>query len=180
MTQLYVQYDLVTGDFVGTVQCSPEQARDQTRQGVGLIAVAQNPLSQSMVNGVPTFAFDLEVIRASAYAMVDAAAGIARQRFITDVPGQAQTYERKEAEARRWQPGDPDGDYPFMAAEASMTGETIVEVRDSIMAAVNQLVPLAAHIEGKRMAAKKAIAAEANIKGIVDVAQVDFLAGLPL
>ena len=98
--------------------------------------------------------------------------------FITDVPGQAQTYERKETEARKWQEGDPDSDYPFMAAEASMTGQTLEQVRDSILGAVNQLVPLAAHIEGKRMAAKKAIAAETNIKAIVNAAQVDFLAGL--
>lgn len=179
VTQTYVQYDVENGDYLGSVVCSPEQARDQVRQGVGLILVARNPLSQSLEAGVPTFAFDMSVIRDAACAMVDLAAGATRQRFITDVPGQAQTYERKEAEARQWHEGDPDSDYPFMAAEASLTGQTMEQVRDSIMAAVNALVPLAAYIEGTRMAAKRQIAAETNIKAIVEAAQVDFLAGLP-
>ena len=51
-------------------------------------------------------------------SQVDSQAGAFRTRFMTDVPGQQQTYAEKEREARAFLL-DPDGDYVFLTAEAN-------------------------------------------------------------
>ncbi|CAD7335405.1 hypothetical protein FIV32_02385 [Sphingomonadales bacterium 58] len=122
---------------------------------------------------------NLEVVRAFYHARIDQQAGACRSHFITSVPGQAQTYQRKEAEARAWTEGDevanPDH-YPFMLAEASVRGVTVAQVRDEIMEQVNQLVPLAAMIEAKRIHAKRLVDAAEDIPGIAGAAAVEWLA----
>lgn len=56
---------------------------------------------------------------ARAHSDIDNAAGQARLRYITSVPGQAETYQRKEAEARQWAgAGFTGSPPPFIAAEA--------------------------------------------------------------
>lgn len=58
--------------------------------------------------------------RDGALASVDAAAGRARLRYITSVPGQAETYTRKEQQAREWSAEGFAGAPPsFIAAEAA-------------------------------------------------------------
>lgn len=120
---------------------------------------------------------DLGKVRAFYHARIDAAAGAERSKYITDVTGQAQTYQRKEDEARRWADGDeavhPEL-YPFMIAEADMRGIPIAQVRDEIMAQVNALAPLAALIEAKRICAKRAVNAAEDIPGIAMAANVDW------
>lgn len=113
---------------------------------------------------------------------IDREAGQFRVQFITDVPGQAQSYEKKEAEARLWVAGDettnPDR-YPFMIAEATLRGVAVSVVRGEIMTQVNMLTPLAAATEAHRVAAKLAIASATNLGAIVTAATVDWEALLP-
>lgn len=53
-------------------------------------------------------------------ATIDTAAGNARLKYITSVPGQSETYQRKEEQARAWQATSFAGDAPsFIAAEAT-------------------------------------------------------------
>ena len=126
---------------------------------------------------VASFPIDLAKVRAFYNARIDAEAGAERSKYITDVPGQAQTYQRKEDEARRWSDGDEVAHpelYPFMIAEADMRAAPIEQVRDEIMAQVNALAPIAAMIEAKRICAKRAVDAAEDIPGIADAAAVDW------
>lgn len=53
-------------------------------------------------------------------ATIDTAAGNTRLKYITSVPGQSETYQRKEEQARAWQATSFAGDAPsFIAAEAT-------------------------------------------------------------
>lgn len=63
--------------------------------------------------------------QARAQAQVDDAAGRARLRYITDVPGQQATYQRKEQQAREWtEAGYPEPAPSFIAAEAEALDTT--------------------------------------------------------
>lgn len=62
---------------------------------------------------------------------VDSAAGSARMRYITSVPGQAETYSKKEQQARAWIASGFEGEAPsFIAAEAAA-----LDVRPEVLAA---------------------------------------------
>ncbi|CAD7335334.1 hypothetical protein FIM10_02195 [Sphingomonadales bacterium 56] len=128
-------------------------------------------------NAAYSFPIDIAKVRSFYHSRIDGAAGEERSKYITDVPGQAQTYQRKEDEARRWVEGDDAAHpelYPFMIAEAGMRAVPIVQVRDEIMAQVNALAPLAALIEAKRICAKRAVDAAEDIPGIAGAADVDW------
>ena len=132
---------------------------------------------------VMTFPIDMPMIRAFYHARIDQEAGEQRGKFITDVPGQAQTYQRKEAEARAWTEGDevanPDA-YPFMIAEATLRGVSVAQVRDDILAQVNALTPIAALIEARRICAKRAVDAAPDIPAIAQAATVDWMQGVSM
>lgn len=132
----------------------------------GLVA---NPFSPSP---------DFSALKASLLDKIDADAGAIRLIYITDIPGQAQTYEKKEAEARRWQEGDDAADYPFMAAEATARGVDIEQVRDEIIAQVNALTPRAALIEAHRLAAKERVRSGATLPAILAASEIDWEAAL--
>lgn len=62
---------------------------------------------------------DINASRGVALESVDTMAGQARLRYITSVPGQAETYAKKEQQARDWAAESFAGDAPsFIAAEA--------------------------------------------------------------
>jgi hypothetical protein len=61
--------------------------------------------------------------RIKALSAIDTAAGQTRLKYITSVPGQAETYQRKEQQAREWQAAGFAGDPPpFVNAEAIALG----------------------------------------------------------
>ena len=93
------------------------------------------------------------------HLQIDAEAGAFRSRFITDVPGQQQTYAEKEAEARVWRPEAEPGDFPFLTAEASARGVPIADVVALIIATADAWRLLGAAIEGARMGAKAGVSA---------------------
>ena len=94
----------------------------------------------------------------SLHGLIDAEAGAFRTRFITDVPGQQQTYAEKETEARAWS-ADPGGSYPFLAAEAAARGIAIADVAAEVIATADAWRGLGALIEATRIAGKRAVTA---------------------
>lgn len=61
----------------------------------------------------------LRDLKDNGLVLVDNLAGAARLRYITSVPGQAETYQKKEQQARDWAASGFAGDPPsFIAAEA--------------------------------------------------------------
>ena len=71
---------------------------------------------------------------APALDRVDQLAGKARLRYITSVPGQAETYQKKEEQARTWAATGFVGDAPsFISAEATALGRTPQSVATEII-----------------------------------------------
>lgn len=74
-----------------------------------------------------------------ALEQIDQAAGTVRLRYITSVPGQAETYQRKEQQAREWKAAGYAGTPPvFVAAEAAALGQDPVDVADYIIETADQ------------------------------------------
>lgn len=97
-------------------------------------------------------------------AQIDSEAGAFRTRFITDVPGQAETYLRKQTEAEAYA-ADPGGTYPMLSAEASARNMSIGAVAAEVAATAAAWVQLGAAIEGLRMGAKTGVRAASTIAG---------------
>lgn len=77
----------------------------------------------------------LEQVIESALVMIDEAAGKARLRYITSVPGQAETYAKKEEQARQWAAASFAGDAPsFIAAESVALGVSAQSVAEEVIA----------------------------------------------
>lgn len=107
---------------------------------------------------------DLLGLKAVLKAEIDAAAEVERNRYITPGAGQAMTYQAKSAEAARFaSDADPQaGDYPLLAAEVGITGETLGDVAGVVAAAHAQWLAIGALIEAARLAAKAAVDAAEN------------------
>lgn len=117
-------------------------------------------------------------LEAELLARIDREAGAFRTRFITSVPGQAQTYVEKEREALAYQ-ADPNASYPFLTAEAAATGSTVAAVAALIAGTASAWRNLGAAIEGQRMGAKQAVKAAATYSGKLAAAEVDWEGLLP-
>lgn len=175
---LWFHCDNTTGAIV-TAGIGPEEiAHLQTAPtGQTLVVVpdgsVSNPFSEEP---------DFTVLKDYLRAKIDKDAGAFRARFITDVPGQSQTYEKKESECRAWTDGDevanPDK-YPFMIAEATVRGVPVAQVRAEIFAQVSMLTPLAALIEAHRVAAKTGVSNATTLLSVLQNAEVDWEGLLP-
>jgi hypothetical protein len=116
-------------------------------------------LSGQWVRDVP-----LAELQAQALDRIDRAAGAARLRYITDVPGQQAVYVSKELQARQFKAaGYPAGAVPpYVAAEVLAMGEGITpqQAADSILAIADQWQGvLSPRIEQVRLKGKWAIQA---------------------
>jgi len=118
-----------------------------------------DPITQSWDGQAHEWADDPAKIDAMLHGLIDGAAGALRLRYITDVPGQQLTYERKEREARAFlEADDPDlAAFPFLAAEASATGVEAEEAAQTIVAAADLWSSIGAAIERTRISAKRAV-----------------------
>lgn len=70
----------------------------------------------------------VEVARGWARAEIDAAAGVARARFITVIPGQVESYNAKYREAQAYLAGGGASSaqaFPWLTAEAAASGSTL-------------------------------------------------------
>ncbi|OQC19028.1 MAG: hypothetical protein BWX69_03040 [Planctomycetes bacterium ADurb.Bin069] len=79
----------------------------------------------------PSDAEPIEAVRARGVAQVNVLAGVARSRWLTDIPGQAEMYADQEREAADWmgagEPVDLTG-YPMLAAMTGIVAPTTLEV----------------------------------------------------
>lgn len=99
--------------------------------------------------------------KAEAIGQVNLAAGNARAKYITVIPGQEATYLWKEQEARAWSAATApvDEDYPILYAEAQACNLTMAEVVALVLTTAAQFRTLAAEIEGLRRGTITAIEA---------------------
>lgn len=106
--------------------------------------------------------------QATAQAQVDAAAGRARLRYITDVPGQQATYTRKEQQARQWVDSGYSGPAPsFIAAEAAALGETPQHIAQQIITLADYWAYVKGpEIEASRIKWKAAVRAAATLEAV--------------
>lgn len=176
----FVKYDIATGACTGVGAIAADQVALQASDGEGIVA-SETPLSSpQVINGMAVIAPDMGAIRTALHAQVDASAGAVRALFITDVPGQAQTYEKKEDEARRYTTGADPSQFPFLNAEAAVRGVTINQVQAEVLAQVAMLTPMAALIEAHRINAKNIISAAETIGAAAGASRVDWNAILAL
>ncbi|MCK8779096.1 hypothetical protein M0654_03760 [Rhizobium sp. NTR19] len=119
---------------------------------------------------------DIDLLRAEMVAKVDREAEAYRLNFITAGDGQAMTYQQKLAEARAKLANTSiaDAEIPHIVAEAEATGMTKTDVAQSIVDTFAGWQILSAGIEGKRMAAKKAIAEAEAAEAIKAAAAVSW------
>lgn len=90
--------------------------------------------------------------QAKAQAQVDDAAGQARLRYITDVPGQQATYQRKEQQAREWtEAGYPEPAPSFILAEA----QALQTTPQAIAVQVITLADFWAYVKGPEIEASR-------------------------
>jgi len=109
--------------------------------------------------------------RWEARGLIDEAAGAARLRYITDVPGQQAVYMLKLAQAQAYTAAvllDAGATVPpYIAAEAAALGQTAAQVSATVIALAgvwnDQLGPA---IEGARLGGKAAVTAAATPEAV--------------
>lgn len=109
---------------------------------------------------------DIEAIKSALAVRVDADAETERGRHITPGAGQAMSYMAKAQQAADYLSAvAPDeGDYPLLAAEIGITGETVADVAGIVNAAYQSWIVIGAQIEAARLAAKRDIAAAETVE----------------
>ncbi|MEP1611121.1 MAG: hypothetical protein ABJL72_04285 [Roseobacter sp.] len=119
----------------------------------------------------------------AAIAQVNAAARIVRSRFVTDLPGQEMMYLRKETQARAFASQVPEptdmSDYPLIAAEVGITGQTAAQVAQIYINLAAQWEAVGAALESVRLGAIVNIEAAADALTI-DQILTDFYTAMEL
>lgn len=149
----------------------------QARVDMTVLECAQDTVQREVVDNRTVLFVDLAWLKNALRALVDSNVQSARSNVITDIAGQSQIYEKKEAEARLWVDGDeldhPEK-YPFMIAEASALGVSVSDVRDSIIQRANIVTPIMAELEAKRILAKVSISNSETISDAIAASIIDF------
>ena len=94
--------------------------------------------------------------KAEALTRIDAAAEAERAKYLTPGAGQAMVYQQKQAEAHAWQ-ANPNGTYPHLTAEIGITGATLEEVAQTVLAMEAGWTQVSSAIEATRLAAKAVV-----------------------
>jgi hypothetical protein len=111
--------------------------------------------------------------KASAKWDVDRAAGRARSRYITVVPGQAETYQSKAMDAAAFLATSPDPaapaapGHPWVEAEAEAQGMLPVPAAQFVLQTQAQWASLGALIEKIRLQTKNAVTASGTIQAVI-------------
>lgn len=101
---------------------------------------------------------DFETFKIELIGRINAAAGRARLKFITDAPGQAETYLKKAEQAKEFlAKGGVKGDYLFLDAEIAAIGGTLTEAANFVLEQHDGWVYLGSKIELIRRVAIEAI-----------------------
>lgn len=118
----------------------------------------------------------LDAARIDARVKVDIAAGKARSRHITTVPGQSETYTEKAAEAKRYLADNPSSDvavdYPWVAADSEAFGVSFRVAAEAIIEKHSQWKMLGSTIEMIRLRAKEDIAAATSPMQCATIARI--------
>lgn len=119
---------------------------------------------------------DIAVLRADAVRKIDREAETYRLKFITNGSGQVMAYQQKlsEAKAKVANGSIANSAIPHIVAEAAIDGVSLTEKAEQIVATFEAWQALSAGIEGKRMAAKKAVAEAETGEAIAAAAVVDW------
>lgn len=166
MTEYWLVYDPTTGAELYRGSGSPGTAAAQILpEGAALVLVPQAVVASPELN--------LSALRAALTYGIDTEAEATRLHYLTPGMGQALTYQRKEAEARAFV-ADNGAATPFLAAEANARGVPIAIVAGEVVATADAWVAIGSAIEGKRMAAKAALADAQTFGEIVAAAAVDW------
>ncbi|OJY68706.1 MAG: hypothetical protein BGP16_05590 [Sphingobium sp. 66-54] len=176
--EYYVVYDTTTGDI---------RIRGSGPLGQAAIEAATNIVPPLAVVAVPYAAvsgeaFNLDVVKDSLCAQVDAEAEALRSRFATPGSGQAMEYQEAVAQARALVDGKP-GPFAMLAADVAAgtidarTGNAVAsdqEAADLILWMHAQWVAIGSAIREARLGAKAAVRAGTNIGQVVDATKVDW------
>lgn len=120
-----------------------------------------------------------DAAREIAKKRIDDEAEAFRLNFITPGAGQAMTYQEKRAEADRYVATEGAGDYPILKASVGIEGEDLEEVVALVHDRLASWTAIAAHVEHKRLGAKKAIDEAATWAELKSARAVDWMEGLP-
>jgi hypothetical protein len=116
----------------------------------------------------------LNTVKESSLVLIDSYAGLARQRYLTTVPGQDISYATKLEEAKAYiaagYPSDASP-YPWVALEAAATGDTPAERADFILATANYWNTKGAEIEAARITGKQNVNAATTIAAVYAITQ---------
>lgn len=173
MTTMFHLYDCTTGRFTGAgFNVSPfEESKVASMIPDGQVAYYGDPDVRTQRIDVATGelvlleatapVLSLDMLRADACMSVDVAAGAARLRYITDVPGQGAVYLRKLEQARDFVARAGADPVPaYIAGEAQATSLSPMDAAARILAIASQWDDvLSPAIERVRIAGKVAIAA---------------------
>lgn len=174
MAQTYVQYDKENGNFLGTIVCEPYYAaQDERENGYGLLPVAKDPLVRGFENGVPQFTIDWDLMRETAYKIVDERAEAYCLQYVTAGQTQMMRYKQKEEEARKWT-ADNNAAAPLLTAEANATNVPLADLVAQVLEMADAWVAIMARVESKRICAKQQIATSTNVLQMVYFANVSF------
>ena len=161
------------------IEAQLNKQEDAVLDGVGDWPMMSSGLQAVINSWSPTpVVVDLVAVRAEAVSKVDRGAEAYRLNFITAGDGQAMAYQQKLAEARAKvaNPSIADAEIPHIIAEAEATGMSKADKSQEIVATFAAWQNISAGIEGKRMAAKKAIAEAETVAAINAAANVDWTA----
>lgn len=111
---------------------------------------------------------DLAEVQAAAMWRVNSAIGDVRAQFITQITGQEIVYQHKEAEAEAYL-SDPSPDisnYPFIAAEVGLTGDTAADVAETYARMAGDWRTIGSALERIRIGALNAIEAAPDTEAV--------------
>lgn len=153
--------------IVGSVVLGPPPSMAHYRSAGAWVAKAARPSKSHQWDAVNKGWVDprtLAEVVGQANAAIDAAAGAARQRYISDVAGQSAVYMRKADQAAEYVAAGYTGTVPpYIAAEATARGMTATELADEVLEVADLWdTEVGPAIEAQRVAGKKAVAAAAN------------------
>lgn len=179
-----VKYLKTTGEVIGyTTYKDGDSAEESTEFGYAVVSAAPSGIcwiEGQTIRAAPKkpseshawdwqqkrYVFDankgaefIQTLVRDSLAMIDNEAGNTRLRYITSVPGQSETYQRKEQQAREWKAAGYAGTPPvFVATEAEALGQDPVDVANYIIETADQWANLKGpQIEATRRKWKVAI-----------------------
>ena len=145
------------------------------------------PITDAQAEAIQHPPITLDTAQTAALSAIDAAAGAARARYITTVAGQAETYLRKEDQARAYKlagyPSTSTVAYPLVLAEAQAiygstpTSTQIKAAADGIISQADDWMAKAMEIERVRRVGKIAVSSATSVAA-VNAAQDASVAGL--